>query len=64
MFIPAFIIFIMFIGLITDYKFYIGTIVYYGIFVLAALIWEFTRKRKMFARLDEVLKQIKELRGN
>lgn len=64
MFIPALIIFIMFIGMMTDYTFHYGTVVYYGVFVLAALIWEFTRQRKMYSRLDEVLKQIKELRGN
>lgn len=64
MFVPALIIFIMFIGLMTDYTFHYGTIIYYGIFVLVALVWEFTRKRKMYSRLDEVLKQIKELRGN
>lgn len=64
MFIPALIIFIMFIGMMTDYTFHYGTVVYYGVFVLAALIWEFTRQRKMYSRLDEVLKQIRELRGN
>ena len=55
---------IMFIGLITNYTFHFGTIIYYGVFGSAAMIWEFVRKRKLFARLDEVLKQIKELREN
>lgn len=62
--IPAFAIFILFIGLITNYTFHFGTLIYYGVFVSVAMIWEFVRKRKMFARLDEVLKQIKELREN
>lgn len=62
--IPAFAIFILFIGLITNYTFHFGTLIYYGVFVSVAMIWEFVRKRKMFARLDEVLKLIKELREN
>lgn len=62
--IPALIIFVMFIGLITNYTFHFGTIIYYGVFVSAAMIWEYVRKRKMYARLDEVLKQINELREN
>ena len=62
--IPALFMFIMFIGLITNYTFHAGTMIYYGVFVLAATILEFVRKRKMFARLDEILKQINELRAN
>lgn len=62
--IPALFMFIMFIGLITNYTFHSGTMIYYGAFVLAATILEFVRKRKMFARLDQVLKQINELRAN
>ena len=62
--IPAFAIFILFIGLITNYTFHLGTMIYYGVFVSVAMILEFVRKRKLFARLDEVLKQIKELREN
>ena len=64
MVIPAFAIFILFIGLITNYTFHLGTMIYYGVFVSVAMILEFVRKRKLFARLDEVLKQIKELREN
>ena len=64
MVIPAFVIFILFIGLITNYTFHLGTMIYYGVFVSVAMILEFVRKRKLFARLDEVLKQIKELREN
>ena len=62
--IPALIMFVMFIGLVTNYTFHFGTIIYYSVFVSAAMIWEFVRKRKMYARLDEVLKQINELREN
>lgn len=64
MVIPAFAIFILFIGLITNYTFHLGTMIYYGVFVSVAMILEFVRKRKLFARLDEVLKQIRELREN
>ena len=62
--IPTLIMFVMFIGLVTNYTFHFGTIIYYSVFVSAAMIWEFVRKRKMYARLDEVLKQINELREN
>ena len=62
--IPALFIFIMFIGLVTNYTFHTGTMIYYGVFGLVATIWEYVRKRKMFTRLDEVLKQINELREN
>lgn len=63
MFIPAIILFILFVGLITDYKFDMGTMIYYSIFIILALTYEFVRYRKMFSRLDAVLKQIKELRS-
>lgn len=62
MMIPALIIFVMFIGLFTNYTFDVGYVIYYGLFILAALIWEYTRKKKMFAKLDTLLEQIKELR--
>ncbi len=62
MMIPSLIIFVMFIGLFTNYTFDVGYVIYYGLFILAALIWEYTRKKKMFAKLDTLLEQIKELR--
>lgn len=63
MLIPAIFIFVMFVGIITNYTFHMGTMIYYGVFIFAAMIWEFTRTRKLFSRLDGVLKQIKELKG-
>ncbi len=63
MLIPAIILFILFVGLVTDYKFDMGTMIYYSIFIILALTYEFVRYRKMFSRLDAVLKQIKELRS-
>ena len=63
MLIPGIILFIAFIGLVTDYKFEIGTVIFYAIFVLLALTYEFVRSKKMFSKLDEILKQIKELRS-
>lgn len=62
MFIPALILFVAFIGLLTDYKFDYGTVIYYSIFILIALSYEFIRGKKMFSKLDAVLKQIRELR--
>ncbi len=62
MMIPSLIIFVMFIGLFTNYTFDVGYVIYYGLFILAALILEYTRKKKMFAKLDTLLEQIKELR--
>ena len=61
--IPAIMLFIAFIGLITDYKFDIGTVIFYLIFLLIALTYEFIRGKKMFSKLDAILKQIKELKG-
>ena len=63
MLIPALIISVMVIGVLTNYTFDVGHVIYYGLFVAIAMIWEFTRTRKLFARLDEVLRQIKELRS-
>ena len=47
----------------TDYKFEIGTMIFYLIFCLLALTYEFVRSKKMFSKLDEILKQIEELKG-
>lgn len=63
MLIPSLLIFVMFIGLVTNYSFDMGHVIFYGLFCLAAMIWELTRTRKLFSRLDGVLKQIKELKG-
>lgn len=63
MLIPSLIIFVMVIGVLTNYTFDVGHIIYYGLFVATAMIWEFTRTRKLFKNLDEVLRQIKELRS-
>lgn len=62
MLIPGIILFIAFIGLVTDYKFEISTVMYYAIFCLLALTYEYVRTKKMFSKLDSVLKQIKELK--
>jgi hypothetical protein len=61
--IPGIILFIAFIGLVTDYKFEIRTMIFYLIFCLLALTYEFVRSKKMFSKLDEILKQIEELKG-
>lgn len=63
MLIPGIILFIAFIGLVTDNKFEIGTVIFYAIFVLLALTYEYVRSKKMFSKLDAILKQIKELRS-
>lgn len=63
MLIPALIISVMVIGVLTNYTFDVGHVIYYGLFVATAMIWEFTRTRKLFKNLDEVLRQIKELRS-
>lgn len=63
MLIPSLLIFVMFIGLVTNYSFDMGHVIFYGLSCLAAMIWELTRTRKLFSRLDGVLKQIKELKG-
>ncbi len=63
MLIPAIFIFVMSVGLITNYTFHMGTTIYYGVFILVAMIWEFIRTKKLFTRLDEILRQIKELKG-
>ena len=63
MLIPGIILFIAFIGLVTDNKFEIGTVIFYAIFVLLALTYEFVRYKKMFSKLDAILMQIKELRS-
>ena len=41
----------------------INQIIFYMIFVCAALVWEFFRLRKMFKRLDDILDQINEIGG-
>ena len=63
MFVPAICLCILFIGLVTDFKFDMGSVIYYLICIIIALSYEYFRKRKMFKKLDSVLKQIKELRG-
>lgn len=63
MLIPGVILFVAFVGLVTGYKFEIGTVVLYLIFVLLALTYEFVCYKKMFSKLDSVLKQIEELRS-
>ena len=63
MFIPAICLAILFIGMVTDYKFDMGSVIYYLICIIIALGYEYVRQRKMFKKLDSVLKQIKELQG-
>lgn len=63
MLVPAMVLFVSFIGLVSDYRFDMGTVMYYSIFIVIALTYEFVRSKKMFLKLDAVLKQIKELRG-
>lgn len=63
MLVPAIVLFVSFIGLVSDYRFDMGTVMYYSIFIVIALTYEFVRSKKMFKKLDSVLKQIKELRG-
>ena len=63
MLVPAMVLFVSFIGLVSDYRFDMGTVMYYSIFIVIALTYEFVRSKKMFLKLDSVLKQIKELRG-
>lgn len=63
MLVPAMVLFVSFIGLVSDYRFDMGTVMYYSIFIVIALTYEFVRSKKMFKKLDSVLKQIKELRG-
>ena len=63
MLVPAMVLFVSFIGLVSDYRFDMGTVIYYSIFIVIALTYEFVRSKKMFLKLDSVLKQIKELRG-
>lgn len=62
MIVPAIVAFVLCIMVFSGFVWDWGTIVYYSVFVAIALIWEITRKRKLFSRLDSVLKQIKELR--
>lgn len=63
MLIPGITIFILFVGLVTGYKFDAGTVLLYLIFVLITLTYEVVRQRKMFKNLDAVLKLIEELRS-
>ena len=63
MLVPAMVLFVSFIGLVSDYRFDMGTVIYYSIFIVIALTYEFGRSKKMFLKLYSVLKQIKELRG-
>ena len=63
MLVPAMVLFVSFIGLVSDYRFDMGTVIYYSIFIVIALTYEFVRSKKMFLKLDSVLKLIKELRG-
>ena len=63
MFLPGLFLFIMLVGMMTDYKFDTGTVVYYSIFAFIVIIYETVRYKRMFSKLDAVLKQIKELRG-
>lgn len=63
MLIPSLVIFILFVGMVTDYKFEIGTVIYYAIFVVVVSIYETVRSKKMFKNLEAVLKQIEELRS-
>lgn len=62
MIIPSISIFVLFVGMITGYKFDMGSVIYYAIFCLLALTYEYVRTKKMFSKLDSVLKQIKELK--
>ena len=62
MMIPAIALFVFYVGLVTDYKFDIGTVIYYLICVLIVSTYEVVRQRKMFKKLDAVLKLIEELR--
>ena len=63
MLIPGITIFILFVGLVTGYKFDAGTVLLYLIFVLITLTYEVVRQRKMFKNLDAVLKLIEELKS-
>lgn len=63
MLIPAIALFIIFVGLTTNFNFDINTVIFYAIFVSAAFIWELFRTKKMFRQLDGILAQIKEIRG-
>ena len=62
MLIPSITVFILFVGLVTGYKFDVGTVIYYLVFVLIVSTYEVVRQRKMFKNLDAVLKQIEEFR--
>ena len=63
MLLPAIVLFILFVGLLTDYKFDMYTVIYYAIFCLLAFSYELVRTKRMFSKLDAVLKQIKDLRS-
>ena len=63
MFLPGLFLFIMLVGMVTDYKFDTGTVVYYSIFAFIVIIYETVRYKRMFSKLDAVLKQIKDLRS-
>ena len=63
MLIPAIALFIIFVGLTTNFNFEINTVIFYAIFVSAAFIWELFRTKKMFRELEGILAQIKEIRG-
>ena len=63
MLIPGIALFIIYVGLTTNFNFDINIVIYYAIFVSAAFIWELLRTKKMFRQLDGILAQIKEIRS-
>lgn len=63
MLIPGIALFIIYVGLTTNFNFDINIVIYYAIFVSVAFIWELLRTKKMFRQLDGILAQIKEIRG-
>ena len=63
MLIPAIALFIILVGLTTNFNFDINTVIFYAIFVSATFIWELFRTKKMFRELEGILAQIKEIRG-
>ena len=60
---PSIVLFVLYVGLVSNYTFDVGTIIYYLICIIIIYIGMFNSKKKMFSRLDAVLKQIKELRS-
>ncbi|MBR5898461.1 MAG: hypothetical protein IKZ14_03220 [Muribaculaceae bacterium] len=63
MLIPGIALFIIYVGLTTNFNFDINIVIFYAIFVSAAFIWELLRTKKMFRQLDGILAQIKEIRS-